>query len=608
MDLAVRYVGREACTPCHAAIARTYSGTGMGRAFYPLDPQTAVEDFTSRNTLEIASERLLYEMTARDGSYWMRQSVLDESGKTLASAEKPMLYVVGSGNHSRAYLTGQDGYLFQMPVCWYPDKPGWELCPGYEDRNSYFTRVVNDSCLFCHNARMPLFPGATGRYSEPFPHGIDCERCHGPGELHVKLWQDPPDPPPDRDDTIVNPVRLSRERRISVCMQCHLGDSEAAESLVRPGRSARDFRPGSRIADFLFVVTVDPPGANKFGLGSQADRLLFSRCYKESGGAIECLTCHDPHVTVYDRSAPPDRFRKACLTCHAETDCRDDRGSRARVGDDCTKCHMRRAEPSDQRFTAFTDHWIRKRIDPPDAAAPDPAAPERASVSLANLLVDERASRAEATINRAVAYYGKRSRGHFVPLISPGEPERLFREALAADPSSAEAWYYLGRLAEKEGRVNEAMGDYREALRLDPRHRSARQFLATALFNQNRAAEAEPLLRTAIAEDPADLAAITELSRLLVTVGREDDAAAHLERGLAINPDHPTLLANRGLLEAKRGRHAEAAEDLRRSAALDPSIAEVWEALAGSLTAAGRSQEAVSPARRAADLRSQVRR
>jgi predicted CXXCH cytochrome family protein len=386
-------------------------------------------------------------------------------------------------------------------------------------------------------------------------------------------------------------------------MQCHLGDSEAAESLVRPGRSARDFRPGGRIADFLFVVTVDPPGSNRFGLGSQADRLLMSRCYKESGGAIDCLTCHNPHVSVYDKEAPADRFRKACLTCHAEFDCRADRASRAGIGDDCTKCHMRRAEPSDQRYTAFTDHWIRKRIDPPDAGDP-----ERSSVALADLLVDGKTSAAEATINRAVAYYGKRSRGHFVTLIPAGEPERLFREALSADPSSAEAWYYLGRLAEKEGRVNEAMGDYREALRISPDHRNARQFLATALFGQNRAAEAEPLLVTAIESDPADLAAITELSRLLVTVGKEADAAALLDRGLAIDPDHPTLLANRGLLSAKRGRHVEAAEDLRRSAALDPSMAEVWEALAGSLAAAGRGQEAQGPARRAADLRSTLRR
>src|SRR5262245_40574724 len=55
-DLSVRYVGGDACRRCHAAIAETYAGTGMARAFYPLDDAHVVEDFTSNNQVEIPSE------------------------------------------------------------------------------------------------------------------------------------------------------------------------------------------------------------------------------------------------------------------------------------------------------------------------------------------------------------------------------------------------------------------------------------------------------------------------------------------------------------------------------------------------------------------------
>ncbi|MBI3449835.1 MAG: hypothetical protein HY049_13075, partial [Acidobacteria bacterium] len=367
------YVGRDACLGCHAEIGRTSARTGMGRAFHPLTRETAVEDFSKDNRLTLPGDGLAYEMAASPaGGYVMRQIVLDADGAPFATAEESIRYTLGSGNHSRSYLTGENGFLYQMPICWYPDRPGWDLCPGYELRNRYFTREADLSCVFCHNGRMRPIEGTSNRFDDrETPHGIDCERCHGPGERHVALWtKSPPATPPEIDSTIVNPAKLPRGQRIHVCLQCHLGDADASERVQRPNTDLLDFRPGTALTEFVDAMTYDPPVEDRFAIAGQGDRLLLSRCYRESGGGIDCLTCHDPHVSVYSPGRAKDTVRKACLTCHATKPCAAPPAGRAARGDDCAACHMRRSEPVDQRFTAFTDHWIRRRISPAEAPSP----------------------------------------------------------------------------------------------------------------------------------------------------------------------------------------------------------------------------------------------
>ena len=156
-----RYVGSSACTPCHAEIAQTYARTGMGRSFYPMSKAVAAAvDLTRRNEIEVPPSGLRYRMAEREGRYFMRQFVLDTRGRETAVDEREMLYVVGSGNHSRAFLTQAGDKLYQMPVCWYPQDSVWDLCPGYEHENDRFTREIGNTCVFCHNARMTRVEGS----------------------------------------------------------------------------------------------------------------------------------------------------------------------------------------------------------------------------------------------------------------------------------------------------------------------------------------------------------------------------------------------------------------------------------------------------------------
>ena len=103
-DTAVGYVGAGRCKLCHFGIATTFAGTGMGRSFYPMSDDVAVEDLTENNELFADSSGLHYRMFRKDGRYYQRQFVRDSHGREIAAEEHELAWVVGSNNHGRGYF------------------------------------------------------------------------------------------------------------------------------------------------------------------------------------------------------------------------------------------------------------------------------------------------------------------------------------------------------------------------------------------------------------------------------------------------------------------------------------------------------------------------
>jgi hypothetical protein len=163
-----------------------------------------IEDWTTHNTFEVKATGLRADVPPRRQ---VHAAIRDAKGRESAVDERELIRVVGSGHHSRTYLVAVGDKLFQTPMCWYTKDAVWDLCPGYEQNNDYFSREIDRTCVFCHNARMVRQPGARNAYVEPIPNGIDCERCHGPGRLHVDRWARGETPTGTGDPAIVNPKR-----------------------------------------------------------------------------------------------------------------------------------------------------------------------------------------------------------------------------------------------------------------------------------------------------------------------------------------------------------------------------------------------------------------
>jgi hypothetical protein len=185
------YVGSEACVSYHPSIAETYQASEMGRSFYlPLETEL-IEDYFGGVRVYDKKSDLAYEPVRRDGSLYQRETRRGEDGSISHELEHRVDYVVGSGSHNRRYISERDGVLYELPLTWYTEQGIWDLSPGYDEQNLRFGRPIVAECLNCHNSYAAEKPHSQGRY-EQVPHGIGCERCHGPARSHVAAYGEVP--------------------------------------------------------------------------------------------------------------------------------------------------------------------------------------------------------------------------------------------------------------------------------------------------------------------------------------------------------------------------------------------------------------------------------
>ena len=359
------YADAKECVACHAAIAATYRLTGMARSFYQPRPENTVEDYTRNNRYYHPASDTCFRMLRRDGKFYQRRWQIGADGRETNVDELQIDYVMGSGNHVRTYLhRTARGTLIELPLAWYPERGGtWAMNPGYEGGHLEARRKIAYECMFCHNA-YPQIPGRAAKepvYRGPLPEGIDCQRCHGPGAEHVRAARAGAT---NVRGPIVNPARLSPDRQMEVCMQCHLQTTAAAlpSELRRFGRTPFSYRPGEPLAGVQALTSTRPAGRapDRFEIVSSAYRLRQSQCFLKSGGKLVCETCHNPH-DIPRGAAAVQHYDGVCRQCHGPAlDGLAAAGKHTRAAD-CASCHMPKRRTDDVVHAVMTDHLIQRR-------------------------------------------------------------------------------------------------------------------------------------------------------------------------------------------------------------------------------------------------------
>jgi hypothetical protein len=171
--------------------------------------------------------------------------------------------------------------------------------------------------------------------------------------------------PESSGGSIVNPAKLSPWLADNVCMSCHqTGDARVPEA----GKQYRDFRPGTVLDDTfsIFLVPFRPGTAPKDDLLEHYLSMRLSKCYRNSGGKLGCITCHDPHVQPAGEESPA-YFRGKCLACHTEKSCAVPVTIRQRKNppDDCAGCHMPKRDVTVISHSVLTNHRIVADADEP---------------------------------------------------------------------------------------------------------------------------------------------------------------------------------------------------------------------------------------------------
>ncbi|HKI36808.1 MAG TPA: tetratricopeptide repeat protein [Gemmataceae bacterium] len=531
----VGYVGDAECSRCHASLSKSYRQHPMGRSLAPAPGPRGAEHLGEGGRAAFEALGLGYVAERRGDRLFHRETVSGPGGEVVAAVEAEVGYVIGSGRRGAGYLVVEDGYVFQSPISWYPQKGVWDLSPGYRERNEHFDRPVTAECLFCHSNRVEPVEHTANRYQVPVFRGaaIGCERCHGPGELHVRE-QEKPDEPAEDADTIVNPRRLEPALREAVCEQCHL---QGQARVLRRGRGVFDYRPGLPL-DLFWSVFVFPPGAvaDPKAVG-QVEQMHQSRCYQASAGDLGCTSCHDPH-RLPPAAEKTAFYRGRCLDCHrTRAGCSLPAPARRAWGDDCVACHMPQLSATDIAHVAATDHRILRdpeheprQADPAGAPRGPPLLSFRGRAGPGRGRDDGRDLGVALTDLADQAPPGA-VRVHFSQAALP-----LLEEATWAAPDDVRAWEARAVALRSLHQPREALEACEKALALTPRREVALAEAATAAGQLGRAEDAMDHWRRAVAVSPRRWRYHYELGQLLWDRRRWADALAELDTALRLNP------------------------------------------------------------------------
>jgi predicted CXXCH cytochrome family protein len=597
------FVDPKLCIGCHTGIYETYSHTGMAKSFYRPSLANTIENYSKGNPFYHAPTGAYYAMAQRGGKYFQQRWQIGAGGQPAYLQEWQIDFVIGSGNHVRTYLhRGANGVLIELPLAWYSEKGGyWAMNPGYDTDRFIAPRKIAYECMFCHNS-YPRIPAGHERansvpaYLDPIPEGIDCQRCHGPGGRHARAAQaQGARRQEDIRGAIVNPARLSGDRQMEVCMQCHLQTTSLRlpAAIRRFDRGPFSYRAGEPLGDFLLffdraavTATITAGSQSKFEIVSSVIRLRESRCFLQSKGALTCLTCHNPHRIPRGEEAAR-HYNAVCRQCHSSGFDSLVAAAKHTSATDCVSCHMPKRRTDDVVHAVITDHLIQLRK-PSDLLAEIPEFHENEKTAYHGEVVPYYPKPLPPTggnqLYLAVAQVQHESN------LSQGI-EQLTREIEKQKPGRAEFYFALGEAWRNKGEASKAVTAYEQAVERDPRSAWTLRRLADALQALGQAARAAVALNRAIQAAPDDARGWYALGEIYSRAGRHDDEIRAFRRSAELDPELPEAYNNLGSAMAETGNLKDAEAAFLSALRIQPDFADAQANLGMLLAAKGELAE-----------------
>jgi tetratricopeptide (TPR) repeat protein len=567
----------------------------MGQSFDRATRGKSAADFSRHPQVYDRYKDFYYAPFWENDSLKFMEYRLDH-GDTVHKRIETIKYIVGSGQHTNSHMWTSNGYVFQAPLTFYTQKQQWDLPPGFENgNNSRFNRMIGLECMTCHNGYPEFQLGAENKYNL-VKTGIDCERCHGPGSIHVREKSAGifVDTSKAIDYSIVNPAKLPVDLQFDVCQRCHI----QGNAVLNEGKSFFDFKPGMKLSEVMNVFMPLYQGREEEHImASHAERLKMSKCYlgtlnkiehnkdfnknsfKPYKNALTCVTCHNPHISV--KATDATVFNATCSSCHAagkDPLCKEDKNALAKASNNCVSCHMPFNGAIDIPHVSVHDHKISIPSQKRDTEGLkkfiginciNNVHPPATAIAEAYINYNEKFGLGPAMLDSALRYIPHQStdeiKSNIWKLVHVYYLKNEFQTVLnyvqkvpgllsvlnKQNVNNADAWtcYRIAESYEQTGNAIAAADWFHQAFVLTPFSAEFANKYGSALAALNKTNDAKAIFEKLTAEHPEYAPGFSNLGYLLLsTEGNQKLAEALYSRALYLDPDYvPGLLNMTGL-------------------------------------------------------------
>ena len=321
-----QFAGSITCAKCHKQIYDSFITTGHFSTSEIANENSIKGSFQKGSNIFHYSPALYVAMEKSDSGLYQV-----EYSNGVRTIFRRFDITIGSGTRGQTYLSwDRDGSLNQLPISYLTSANGWANSPG-DQNHVYFDRPINSRCLECHSTYAEIIPFRLQGSPEQFNkneifYGIGCEKCHGPGKMHVEFQTQNPEAKIGK--YIINPANFSRQQSLDLCSLCHGGRIKS----IKPTFT---FQSGNRLKDDFIVDTINNGSIDVHG--NQYGLLAKSKCFQLSG--MTCLSCHSPHD---DERRNLALYSQRCMTCHnsQHSEICKMTGKIANISSNCIDCHM----------------------------------------------------------------------------------------------------------------------------------------------------------------------------------------------------------------------------------------------------------------------------
>lgn len=315
------FVGSAKCESCHADLYQRWSKTRMANVVTDpkQHPGVIIPDFT-------------------------------KADPPLTFTKDEVAFVYGSKWKQRYFKKVGDDY-FPLPSQWDVNNKVWRpyfVQPNTDWWVSHYPadnmqRPTGPLCDGCHSVNYDVKTKTVTEWN------VGCERCHGPGSLHVAA---------PSTTNIINPAKLDFVRANDTCIQCHSQGKPLSNPIE--GRYFDwpvGFVQGDHLNKFwaLEEHKLGETSFTHFADGTahknrmQGNDFVQSVMYRHD---VKCFTCHDSHGTP-NASLLVKQGNDLCLTCHRPAGANGPRSASVAAhthhaansaGSECVACHMPKIE------------------------------------------------------------------------------------------------------------------------------------------------------------------------------------------------------------------------------------------------------------------------